>query len=64
MVYPVQEWEYFYALEVSCDWHPICQNCVKYVSSDHVVNYYGSSPYLYKCQLCHVKWADILENEG
>ena len=63
-VYEVREWEQFYALEVDCDWHPICQKCVQYVSASHVVNYYGSSPYLYQCQLCHAKWETILKAEN
>jgi hypothetical protein len=57
----MKEWEQFYALEVESDWHAICQDCVKYVSGEYVVNYYGSSPYLYRCQLCRTSWESILE---
>lgn len=60
MIYPAQEWAQFYALEVSDDWHPICQECVEYVGQDYVVNYCGTSPHIYTCQLCRRPWSEFL----
>lgn len=56
-----REWRQFHALEMSCDWLPVCDDCVQYANPKNVVNYYGGSPYLYTCKFCDTDWADILE---